>query len=137
MSDDEFEMVHGSGNVFRDFGEPNAEVLQLKAFLAAKVIAVLDDEKISVRQAHEMTGFAAADFSRVRQAKLQRFTLDRLIDMLGRLGQEVDVQVSVRPRAAISRSAPKRTRSGEGGIIAARRRRREAASPPKASARTR
>jgi hypothetical protein len=35
MSDDDFEMIHGSGNVFRDFGEANAEVLQLKAILAA------------------------------------------------------------------------------------------------------
>ncbi len=106
MSDDEFELVHGSDNVFRDLGEPNAEVLQLKAILAAKIIAVLDDQKISVRQAHEMTGFAAADFSRVRQAKLQRFTLDRLIDMLGKLGQDVDVRVSVRPRASTHAPRP-------------------------------
>jgi hypothetical protein len=48
-------------------------------------------------RAHEPTGFAAADFSRVRQAKLQRFTVDRLMEMLGKLGQEVDVQVSVYP----------------------------------------
>jgi predicted XRE-type DNA-binding protein len=98
MSDDDLELVHGSGNVFRDFGDPHAEVLQLKAILAGKIIDVLDAEKISVRRAHELTGFAAADFSRVRNAKLQCFTVDRLIEMLGKLGQGVDVQVSVRPR---------------------------------------
>jgi Helix-turn-helix domain len=54
MSDDDMELVHGSGNVFRDFGDPNAEVLQLKAILAAKIIDVLDAEKISVRRAHEL-----------------------------------------------------------------------------------
>jgi predicted XRE-type DNA-binding protein len=85
--------------VFRDLGEPNAEVLQLKAVLAAKIIGVLDAQSITVRRAHELTGFAAADFSRVRQAKLQRFSVDRLMEMLGKLGQDVDVQVSVRPRA--------------------------------------
>jgi predicted XRE-type DNA-binding protein len=74
--------MRGSGNVFRDFGHPNPEILQLKAILAAKIIGVLDEQKITVRRAHELTGFAAADFSRVRQAKLQRFTLDRLIEML-------------------------------------------------------
>jgi predicted XRE-type DNA-binding protein len=100
MSDNDFELVRGSGNVFRDLGEPNAELLQLKAILAGKIIGVLDEQHISVRQAHDLTGFAAADFSRVRQAKLQRFTVDRLIEMLGRLGQEVDVEVSVRPRLA-------------------------------------
>jgi predicted XRE-type DNA-binding protein len=98
MSDDDFELVRGSGNVFRDFGHPDAEILQLKAMLAAKIIAVLDEQKISVRRAHEVTGFAAADFSRVRQAKVQRFTIDRLIGMLGKLDQDVELNVNVRPR---------------------------------------
>jgi len=98
MSKDDFELVHGSGNVFRDFGDPDAEILQLKAILAGKIIDVLDTQKISVRRAHELTGFAAADFSRVRQAKLQRFTLDRLISMLGKLDQDVEVSIEVKPR---------------------------------------
>jgi len=98
MSKDDFELVHGSGNVFRDFGDPDAEILQLKAILAGKIIDVLDAQKISVRRAHELTGFAAADFSRVRQAKLQRFTLDRLISMLGKLDQDVEVSIDVKPR---------------------------------------
>jgi predicted XRE-type DNA-binding protein len=77
MSDGDFELIRGSGNVFRDFGNPNAEVLQLKAILAGKIIDVLDEQKITVRRAHELTGFAAVDFSRVRQAKLHRFTVRR------------------------------------------------------------
>ena len=100
MSDDDFELVHGSGNVFRDMGHPDAEILQLKAVLGAKIIGVLDDQKISVRRAHELTGFAAADFSRVRSAKLQRFTVERLIAMLHKLNQDVEISVSVRPRRA-------------------------------------
>src|SRR5712691_6789769 len=100
MSDDDLDLIRGSGNVFRDLGDPNAEVLQLKAILAAKIIDVLDEQKITVRRAHELTGFAAADFSRVRQAKLQRFTVDRLMAMLGKLGQDVEVSVNVRPRSA-------------------------------------
>ena len=105
MSDDDFTLVRGSGNVFRDFGDPDAEVLQLKAILAGKIIDVLDEQKISVRRAHEITGFAAADFSRVRQAKLQRFTIDRLIAMLSKLDQDVEVSVNVRPRTAAAMPA--------------------------------
>jgi predicted XRE-type DNA-binding protein len=59
---------------------------------------VLDHQNISVRRAHDMTGFAAADFSRIRQAKLSRFTIDRLMAMLDRLDQDVEVTVSVQPR---------------------------------------
>jgi predicted XRE-type DNA-binding protein len=105
MGDDEFELVRGSGNVFRDMGDANAEVLQLKAILAGKIIEVLDELKISVRSAHELTGFAAADFSRVRRAKLQRFTVDRLMQMLAKLNQDVDVSVSIRPRSAAMKRA--------------------------------
>jgi len=100
MSKDDFELVRGSGNVFRDFGDPNAEIQQLKAILAAKIIEILDEQKITVRRAHEITGFAAADFSRVRRAKLQRFTIDRLMAMLGKLNQDVEVTVKVRQRSA-------------------------------------
>ena len=99
---DDFELVHGSGNVFRDLRIANPEVEQLKAILATKIIGVLDSQNMTVRRAHELTSFAAADFSRVRQAKLARFTIDRLMTMLDRLDQDVEVTVNVqaRPHAA-------------------------------------
>jgi predicted XRE-type DNA-binding protein len=98
MSKNDLELVRGSGNVFRDMGYPNADILQAKAILCARIIGVLDDQNISVRRAHELTGFAAADFSRVRQAKLQRFTLERLISMLVKLNQDVEISIDVKPR---------------------------------------
>jgi predicted XRE-type DNA-binding protein len=99
MSDnDDFELVHGSGNAFRDLGLPNPELEQLRAILAARIIKALDAQRLTVRQAHELTGFAAADFSRVRRANLGRFTVDRLMTMLARLGQEVEITVTDRPR---------------------------------------
>jgi predicted XRE-type DNA-binding protein len=100
MSNEDFELVRGSGNVFRDFGDPNADLEQARAVLAAKIINVLDHRKLSVRAAEKLTGVAASEFSRIRNAKLGRFTLDRMITILGKLGQDVDVQVSVRPRTA-------------------------------------
>ena len=66
MNEHEFELVEGSGNVFRDFDDPHADLKQAKAILAARIIAVLDDRKLTVRKAASLTGFAAADFSRIR-----------------------------------------------------------------------
>jgi predicted XRE-type DNA-binding protein len=96
--DDDMELVHGSGNVFRDLGLPNPNLEQLRAILAAKIIGVLDDRNLTIRKAQELTGIAAADFSRIRQVKLERFTVDRLMNVLDRLGQDVDVSVEVHPR---------------------------------------
>lgn len=100
MSDDDFELVRGSGNVFADFGRPNAEVEQLKATLAAGIIRVLDERNLTVRAAEELTGTAAADFSRIRRVKLDRFTIDRLMMVLSRLDQGVEVEVRFTERAA-------------------------------------
>lgn len=62
------------------------------------VVSVDDVQGLTVRKAGELTGFAAADFSRIRQAKLDRFTIDRLLMMLTRLGQKIDITLDVRPR---------------------------------------
>jgi predicted XRE-type DNA-binding protein len=107
MTEDKLELVHGSGNVFRDLRLANPEAEQLKSSLAAEIIGVLDGRKLTVRRAHELTGFAAADFSRVRQAKLSRFTVDRLLAMLDRLDQDVEISVAVRPRRPQAKSVAK------------------------------
>lgn len=99
MNDEPLELVRGSGNVFADFGYPNADAEQLKALLAAEIIGVLDDRALTVRKAEDLTGIAAADFSRIRKTKLDRFTIDRLMTILNRLDQDVDVQITVRPRS--------------------------------------
>ncbi len=96
----DFGIVRGSGNVFRDIGHADVDREQLRALLAARIIGALDVRKLTVRQAHEETGVAAADFSRIRQAKLNRFTIDRLMAILAGLGQEVEVTVNVHPRNA-------------------------------------
>ena len=93
------ELVHGSGNIFRDLGLPNPELEQLRAILAAQIVKTLDARGLSVRRAGELTGVAAADFSRLRRAKLGRFTVDRLMTILDRLGQEVAVSVAFKARA--------------------------------------
>lgn len=91
------EVVRGSGNAFRDLGRINADTDQFKAILATEIIKTLDRERLTVRAAQERTGIAAADFSRIRHADLGRFTADRLITVLNRLGSRVEVKVRVRP----------------------------------------
>ena len=96
MKREKLELVRGSGNVFRDLNRENADIDQLKALLAAEIIKVLDREELTVRAAQARTGFAAADFSRIRNAELGRFTADRLMSILNRLGSRVEVKIRVR-----------------------------------------
>jgi len=100
------EVVRGSGNVFRDLGHENADVEQFKAILAAEIIKVLDREHLTVRAAQARTGIAAADFSRIRNADLGRFTVDRLMATLNRLGSRVEVEVKVRRAEPVEQGVP-------------------------------
>ena len=99
-NEDPIEVVRGTGNVFRDLGAKNPDVQQFKAILATEIIKALDRERLTVRQAHARTGIAAADFSRIRNADLDRFTVDRLMAILNKLGSRVEVKVRVRREKA-------------------------------------
>ena len=97
MSDDS-EVTQGSGNVFRDLGYPDADVRQAKALMGTQIMKILDAEGLSTRDAEARTGVSHSEFSRIRQAKFSRFTIDRLMAILTRFGQEVEISVTVHPR---------------------------------------
>jgi len=90
------DIIHGSGNIYRDFNLPNADVRQLRAILAAAIIKTLDRRNLSVRNAQRLTGIDAGDFSRVRNADFRRISVERLMAMINRLGSRVDIKVKVR-----------------------------------------
>ena len=96
MKNEKLKVVRGSGNLFRDVGHENADAQHFKAILPAEIIKALDRDGLSVRAAHGRTGIAVADFSRIRNADLRRFTVDRLMSIINRLGSRVEVRVRVR-----------------------------------------
>jgi predicted XRE-type DNA-binding protein len=98
MDEDDTEIIRGSGNVFRDLNLPNADLHQARARLAAQIIAVLDERRLTTRAAEQASGVPHADFVRIRTMKLDRFTIDRMIKILGKLDQQVDVSFEIRPR---------------------------------------
>lgn len=109
MKGERLKVTRGKGNVFEDLAKTNADLNQLKALLAAEIIKMLERDQFTVREAHARTGIAASDFSRIRNAALGRFTADRLMSIINRLGSRVEVAVKVRRfpgRARPSARAP-------------------------------
>jgi len=96
------EIVKGSGNIFRDLDEKGADVKQTKALLAAEIIRILDKEKLSVRAAEKVTGYNYSDFSRIRNAELSRFTIDKLMMITNALSRRVNVKISVTKQRGVS-----------------------------------
>ncbi len=95
---DDFELIHGSGNTFRDFGRLNANIEQVRALLAAKIIHILNERGLSTREAERLTGVAHTEFSRIRNSRLSRFTLDRMISILGKLDNDIEVNLTFQQR---------------------------------------
>lgn len=105
MKKEKLEVTRGSGNMFRDLGHKNPDAEQFKAILAAEIIKAVDCEGLTVRAAQQRTGIAAAHFSRIRDANLGRFTVDRLMAIINRLGSRVEVKVRVRAAAELAHEA--------------------------------
>jgi len=77
IKDDDMELIRGSGNVFADFGDPDAETKLLKAQMAADIINTLNERGLSVRAGAKVAQVDPADIQRIRNADLSRFTIDR------------------------------------------------------------
>ncbi len=95
---DVLELVRGSGNAYRDLGRPNADLEQARAIVAAKIIRIIDTRKLSTRDAEKLTGISHTEFSRIRNTQLRRFTLDRMIAILGKLDENIEVNISFKAR---------------------------------------
>ena len=125
MKKDDLELMRGSGNVYRDFGRPNAGLEQARAITAAKIIRVMDGRKLSTREAEKLTGVSHSEFSRIRNTQLGRFTLDRMIAILGKLDEDVEVSLTFKARKQsaplVSRAASSTTKQARVARAAIRR----------------
>ena len=69
-------------------------VQSLKAELAAHIVASLDRQGLTVREAQAKTGQAAGDFSRLRGGQLDRFTIERLLGIAAALGEPLSLSLT-------------------------------------------
>lgn len=88
------ELLRGSGNLFSDFGRTNGGLEQARTILATEITRTLDARGLSTRDAEILTGVGYSEFSRIRNAKLDRFALDRMIAILGKLNENVEVNIN-------------------------------------------
>jgi predicted XRE-type DNA-binding protein len=106
---DDLEVVRGSGNVFRDLRLGDADTEQMKSALAAEIINAMREQGLTHAAAAERALVQRADISRICKVDLDRFTIDRLVRILNRLGRRVEVVVrAAEPRRAAKEVAAKR-----------------------------
>ena len=88
-------MTRSSGNVFRDLGFPHPEREQLKADLTLQIYRLIKQRGLTQRVAGEILGIRQPHVSALMRGRPGAFSVERLMQFLTALGQ--DVQVTVRP----------------------------------------
>lgn len=85
----------GSGNIFADLGFRNPEREQLKARLTLQIYRVIKDRGLTQAEAGGILGIKQPHVSGLMRGQSGAFSVERLMDFLTALGQ--DVEITVRP----------------------------------------
>jgi predicted XRE-type DNA-binding protein len=84
-----------SGNVFADLGLPRPEQELLKAKLVLQIYRLIKQRGITQTEAGKVLGIKQPHVSALMRNRAGAFSVERLMDFLTALGQ--DVQITVRP----------------------------------------
>jgi predicted XRE-type DNA-binding protein len=89
---------------FSDLGFAYPEGELLKAKLVREIRGAIKRRRLTQTKAAAMLGLKQPDVSALVTGRVGKFSIDRLVRCLGRLGCKVDVVVSHMPRRASSRA---------------------------------
>jgi predicted XRE-type DNA-binding protein len=92
-------VVRGTGNVFADLGFPDAAERQAKLRLAYALNQVLQERKLSQADATRVLGITQPKVSALRHYKLAGFSVERLMNLLTALDQDVEITIRRKPRS--------------------------------------
>lgn len=94
-TDDGF-ITPSSGNVFEDLGFDAEEAanLKLRSTLAIELARYVEAEGLTQAEAADRLGVTQPRVSDLVRGKIDRFTVDALVNMLARVGRRVEVSVT-------------------------------------------
>ncbi len=91
-----------SGNVFRDLGfdREEADNLKIRADLMIAATRLIETRGLTQAQAAKLFGVTQPRISNLTNGKIDRFSIDGLVEMLGRAGIRVSIVLSRKRKAA-------------------------------------
>lgn len=91
-----------SGNVFSDlgFGPEEAQNLKLRADLMIELTKLIEERGLTQAAAAKLLGVTQPRVSDLVRGKIDRFSVDTLIEMLGHAGASVSLVVTTTRRVA-------------------------------------
>lgn len=95
-------MIRSSGNIWRDLGWPEheAQALQLRADLMIALRSRIEKLGWTQTDAARALGVTQPRISDLYRSKIDRFSVDSLVDLLGKSGIEVTLRLRSAKRTA-------------------------------------
>jgi len=90
-------ITRGSGNVFADIGLKDADAMLTRARLTHRIYGIVKERGLKQKEAAGILGLKQPDISALMNGKFLDFSVDRLLTLLVRLNQEVEI--TIRPAA--------------------------------------
>ena len=90
------EIYRGSGNVFADIGVAHPERALARSEIMMYITDVIEKRKLTQKQAAKILGIPQSKVSCLVNGKLSMFSLDLLLELLNKLGK--DVEIRIRPK---------------------------------------
>ena len=95
-------IIASTGNVFEDVGftREEAENLKVRSALMGKLRSIIEEEGLTQARAAELYGVTQPRVSDLVRGKIELFSIDALVNMLGSAGRTVKVSVHSAPNEA-------------------------------------
>ena len=87
------DVTWSSGNIFADIGLRHADEALFKVDLAIAIARIIEKRKLSQTEAATAMGLDQPKVSALVNGDVRGFSLDRLVKILMRLGQDIDIRV--------------------------------------------
>lgn len=99
-------VTKSSGNVFRDLGLPDADVLQAKADLVFQISRLIEKRGLTRRRAAAILEITQPKLSALLSGQIDRFSVETITNFFNALNQEIQItkrpkRTSVRRRLAV------------------------------------
>ena len=86
-------ITKSGGNVFADLGFKDAENLQRRAQLAIEIKQYIKKHSLTQVQAAAAMGTTQPRINTILRGRLERVTIDRLVNLLAAVGRHVSIRV--------------------------------------------
>jgi len=93
------DITRGTGDIFADLGYPDAAERQAKLRLAYALNQLLDQRALSQVEASSVLGVSQPKVSALRRYKLTGFSVERLMNLLTALDQDIEIVIRQKPRS--------------------------------------